>query len=84
MMRKILFLALILGLAGCAGSQPAFDNPARPGMANINGAQVQLLFSNPNYDRDHDVEDVQTETFREKGGMPAVTGGVGAMSIWHF
>ena len=83
MIRKLLLLALILGFAGCANTQVLYS-PATPGVAYIDGAQVQLLFSNPNYDKDHEIEDVPIEVFGKKGGMPAVTGGLGLMSTWHF
>ncbi len=80
--RLLLLLVLVGGLAGCSGMAP-FLNTAAPGYAEIDGAQVQLLFSNPNF-ADHQIEDVPTEVFGRRSGQPVVNGGIGAMATWQF
>jgi hypothetical protein len=80
--RKLLLLALIVGLAGCSSASP-FLTVQNPGMAQVGDATVQLIFANPNYD-DHLLTDDPLEGYGKKAGMPSITGGVGLTATWHF
>ena len=82
MTRKLLLLALIVGLAGCSSAYP-FMTVQNPGMAQVGDATVQLIFANPNYE-EHMLKDDPLVGFGKKAGMPSITGGVGLTATWHF
>ncbi len=80
-------LVLLISMSGCA-TTALFLDPAHPGMADVAGGHMQLLFSNPEYGDltdpmvRHEYE--QMEVFGRKTGYPFVSGGIGAMEVWHF
>jgi hypothetical protein len=88
---KLMLAALLLisltGFFGCATPTGVF-NADQPGLIPFEGGEIQLFFSNPDYgDRtDKLVRDQyeMMEIFGKKSGNPVVTGGVGAMAVWHF
>ncbi len=91
MNRKIFLAAtaliVLFGIYGCATTS-VFLDPQRPGAAYVAGGELQLLFANPEY---ADLSDPmmrqqyqQMEVFGKRAGYPFVTGGIGAMEVWHF
>jgi len=87
MIKILLFLLIVMaGLWSCASTPGLFD-PQHPGTINWAGGEVQLLFSNPEYDTNDPLvrqEVQQREIFGKKSGDPAVTGGIGMMGVWGF
>lgn len=93
MNRKIILAAsaliVLFGVYGCTTSTSnVFFNPDHPGMAYLGGGELQLLFANPEYSdlRDPMVREEyqQMEVFGKRAGYPSVSGGIGAMEVWHF
>ncbi|MEN6440834.1 MAG: hypothetical protein ABFD97_19860 [Syntrophobacter sp.] len=88
MIRRILLaMVLVTGLCACS-TTPGLFNAQHFGNTELAGGELQLFFSNPEYNTTNeqvDRDDARLrEIFGKKSGSPVVVGGVGVMQIWRF
>jgi len=89
-MVKQILLAMVLAAGLCACSTtPVFFDVNHFGNAEVAGGEMQLFFSNPEYNTyttdELEREDSRLrEVFGKKSGSPIVAGGIGVMQIWRF
>ena len=82
MRRIMLLLVMLAGLSGCAAMNKFYYSTNGGLLPLPGGGDVQLLYSNPNYDPNS--RDTVPLLFGKNAGEPTVTGGIGAMGIWRF
>ena len=90
MLKILLAGILVLGLVGCASVKEFYNSP-HPGMIAIDGAEIQLFYSNPDTqfyrvpNSDLPLSGIEVPRIYEKrGSEPTVTGGIGLMGTWRF
>jgi hypothetical protein len=81
-MLKILLVGILLSsLAGCASVKAFYESP-HPGLFEMEGGQVQLLYSNPNNEQPGGPD--QPRFTGSQQSTSSVYGGLGLMGIWKF
>jgi hypothetical protein len=89
LIRLVLVLALLAGISGCSTMAGFFDSD-NPGTLTVAGGQMQLLFSNPEFndlnpsDPLAKSEIAEAQLYGRKNGDATVTGGIGMMEVWRF